>query len=150
MNRNKSLRYALLLALGVFLATSGYAQQPQPAPPAAKPAKSPKKAPVPMVEPVLEPKAMEILKAASDRLAAARAMRFAVVISCTNTAPMSGDMVIPDLHWVVGGGFVVIFLLVGWARCPARQRKEPVKRGLSRVGYARLRAQRVVHTGLRK
>ena len=36
------------------------------------------------------------------------------------------------------------------ARCPARQWKEPIKRRLSRVGYARPRAQRVVHTGLRK
>ena len=84
MIRNKSLRYALLLALGVFLTTSGHAQQPQPAPPAAKPAKpakASKKAPAPAVEPVLEPKALEILKAASDRLAAARAMRFTAVIS---------------------------------------------------------------------
>ena len=30
--------------------------------------------------------------------------------------PVSGDMVIPDLRWVVGGGFIFIFLLVGWAR----------------------------------
>jgi hypothetical protein len=81
MVRDKSLRYTLLLALGVFLATSGYAQQPQSAPPDAKPAKSPKKAPAPVVEPVLEPKALEILKAASDRLAAARSMRFTAVMS---------------------------------------------------------------------
>ena len=81
MIRNKSLKYALLLALGVFLATSGHAQQPQPAPPAAKSAKASKKTAAPAVEPVLEPKAMEILKAASDRLAAARAMRFTAVIS---------------------------------------------------------------------
>jgi hypothetical protein len=66
--------------VGVFLATSGYAQQSQPAPPAAKPAKAPKKAPAPVVEPVLE-KALELLKAASDRLAAARTMRFTAVIS---------------------------------------------------------------------
>ena len=58
----------------MFLTTSGHAQQSQPAPPAAKPAKpakASKKAPAPVVEPVLEPKALEILKAASDRLAAA-------------------------------------------------------------------------------
>jgi hypothetical protein len=84
MIRDKSLRYALLLALGVCLATSGHAQQPQPTPQAAKSAKSakaPKKAPTPVVEPVLEPKALEILKAASDRLAAARTMSFTAVIS---------------------------------------------------------------------
>ena len=50
MIRNKSLRYALLLALGVFLTTSGHAQQPQPAPPAAKPAKAPSNAAEPAVE----------------------------------------------------------------------------------------------------
>jgi len=37
--------------------------------------------------------------------------------------PVSGDMVIPDLRWVVGGGFVVIFLLVGWVRA-ARQNQQ--------------------------
>ena len=47
MIRNKSLRYALLLALGVFLATSGHAQQSQPAPQAAKPAKASKTAAAP-------------------------------------------------------------------------------------------------------
>jgi hypothetical protein len=33
--------------------------------------------------------------------------------------PASGDLVIPDLRWLVGGGFVVIFLLVGWIRAVA-------------------------------
>jgi hypothetical protein len=81
MIRDKSLKYALLLAFGMFLATSGHAQQPQPAPQAAKSAKAPKKAAAPAVEPVLEPKALEILKAASDRLAAAHTMSFTAVIS---------------------------------------------------------------------
>src|SRR5499427_3177503 len=84
MIRDKSLKYVLLLVFGVCLATSGHAQQPQPAPQSAKPAKAAKaskKAAAPAVEPVLEPKALEILKAASDRLAAARTMRFTAVIS---------------------------------------------------------------------
>ena len=81
MMRDKFFGCALLLALGVFLATSGHAQQPQPAPQAPKPAKASKKAAAPDVAPVLEPKAIEILKAASDRLAAARAMRFTAVMS---------------------------------------------------------------------
>ena len=96
MIRNKSLRYALLLALGVFLTTSGHAQQPQPAPPAAKPAKpakASKKAPAPVVEPVLEPKALEILKAASDRLAAARTMRFTAVISYESSSRLGPPLV---------------------------------------------------------
>jgi hypothetical protein len=81
MIREKFLRCALLLALGVFLATSGHAQPPPRAPQAAKPAKVSKKAAAPTVKPVLEPKALEILKAASDRLAAARSMSFTAVIS---------------------------------------------------------------------
>jgi hypothetical protein len=81
MLRDKSLKYALLLAVGVCLATSGYAQQSRPATPAAKSAKASKKAAAPAVAPVLEPKALEILKAASDRLAAARTMRFTAVVS---------------------------------------------------------------------
>ena len=93
MLRDKSLKYALLLALGVFLATSGHAQQPQPAPQAAKPAKASKKAAAPDVEPVLEPKALELLKAASDRLAAARAMRFTAVISYESPSRLGPPLV---------------------------------------------------------
>jgi hypothetical protein len=87
------LRYALPLALGVFLATSGDAQQSPPAPPAAKPAKASKKAAAPAVEPVLEPRALEILKAASDRLAAARAMRFTVVSSYESPSRLGPPLV---------------------------------------------------------
>ena len=32
--------------------------------------------------------------------------------------PASGATVVPDLRWLVGGGFVMIFLLVGWVRAP--------------------------------
>ena len=92
MIRDKSLRYALLLALGVFLATSEHAQ-PQPASQAAKPAKASKKAPASVVEPVLEPKALEILKAASDRLAAAHAMRFTAVISYESPSRLGPPLV---------------------------------------------------------
>jgi hypothetical protein len=34
--------------------------------------------------------------------------------------PVSRDIVIPDLRWLIGGGFVVIFLLVGWIRAARR------------------------------
>ena len=91
--RTKFLRYALLLALGMFLATSGDAQQSQPAPQAAKPAKASKKAAAPVLEPVLEPKAIEILKAASERLAAARAMRFTAVISYESPSRLGPPLV---------------------------------------------------------
>src|SRR4029450_8590776 len=93
MSRDKFLRYALLLALVVCLATSGYAQQSQPVPPAAKPAKSPRKAATPVVEPVLEPKAIELLKAASPHPAAARTMRFTAVISYENPSRLGLPLV---------------------------------------------------------
>jgi hypothetical protein len=83
----------LLLALGVFLATSGHAQPPPRAPQAAKPAKVSKKAVAPTVKPVLEPKALEILKAASDRLAAARTMRFTAVISYESPSRLGPPLV---------------------------------------------------------
>lgn len=34
--------------------------------------------------------------------------------------PVKGDMVIPDLRWVVGGACLAIFLLVGWVRATRR------------------------------
>jgi Predicted periplasmic protein (DUF2092) len=83
----------LLLALGVFLATVGNAQQPQQAPQASKPARSPKKAAARAVEPVLEPKAIELLKAASDRLAAARSMSFTAVISYESPSRLGPPLV---------------------------------------------------------
>jgi hypothetical protein len=88
MTRDKFLRYALVL--GICLATSGYAQQSQPAPPAAK---ASKKAVAPAVEPVLELKAVEILKAASDRLAAAQAMRFTAVSSYESPSRLGPPLV---------------------------------------------------------
>src|SRR5262247_2392601 len=93
MSRDKSLRYALLLALVVCLATSGHAQPSQHTPQAAKPAKASKKAPAPAVAPVLEPKALAILKAASDRLAAAHAMRFTAVISYESPSRLGPPLV---------------------------------------------------------
>ena len=92
MIHNKFLGGVLLLAFGMFLAASGHAQPPQ-APQAAKPAKSSKKAVAPAVEPVLEPKAIEILKAASDRLAAARSMRFTAVISYESPSRLGPPLV---------------------------------------------------------
>jgi hypothetical protein len=92
MIRDTFLRCALLLALGVCLATSGHAQPPQ-TPQAAKPAKASKKAAAPAVEPVLEPKAIELLKAASDRLAAAHSMSFTAVISYESPSRLGPPLV---------------------------------------------------------
>jgi len=46
-----------------------------------------------VVEPVLEPKAIEILKAARDRLAAARAMRLTAVISYESSSRLGPPLV---------------------------------------------------------
>ncbi len=34
--------------------------------------------------------------------------------------PASGDMVMPDLRWIVGGSFAFVFLLFGWLRAARR------------------------------
>src|SRR6266436_8075449 len=93
MIRDKSFRCALLLALGVFLATSGHAQPPPHAPQAAKHAKVPKKAAASTVKPELEPKVLELLKAASDRLAAARSMSFTTVLSYESPSRLGPPLV---------------------------------------------------------
>jgi hypothetical protein len=73
MIRRNVVTCALWLALGVCLAASADAQQQQPSQPAASPAPSAAALP-------LEPKAIEILKASSNRLAAARTMSFTAVV----------------------------------------------------------------------
>jgi len=81
MNQHKFLGRALLLAIGIVLAAGVNAQSGQPAPKAAKMGKAPKKPAAPAVQLGLEPKAVEILKAASARLAAAKSMAFTAVVS---------------------------------------------------------------------
>jgi hypothetical protein len=73
MVRDKPFGWALLLAWGVLLggAGAGCQQAPQEA---REPA-------APSAAPVLEPKALDLLKASSSRLAAARTMRFTAVVS---------------------------------------------------------------------
>ena len=34
--------------------------------------------------------------------------------------PVSGNTVIPDPRWVIGGAFVIIFLTAGWVRATRR------------------------------
>jgi len=79
MMRGKSIRRALITALIVFLANVGGVQGAQQAPKKAQP-KSPAKKPEPVIEAVIEPKAIDILKAACSRLAAAKSMKFTAVI----------------------------------------------------------------------
>lgn len=83
MIKDKSLVFSLLQAfvLVVFLAVGGNAEQTKQASKASKPAKSPSEEELPMVQMTLEPKAIDILKASSNRLASARTMSFTAVVS---------------------------------------------------------------------
>ena len=76
-----SVRSASLVLAALLLVVGAAAQGAQPAPAASKPAKPPAKKVVPLIEGVIEPKAIELLKAASSRLAAAKSMKFTAVIS---------------------------------------------------------------------
>jgi hypothetical protein len=82
MMKDKSLAWSLLLSLAlvVFLATGGNTEQTKQASKASKPAKSQSKEEPPVVQLTLEPKAIDLLKAASNRLASARTMSFTAVV----------------------------------------------------------------------
>jgi hypothetical protein len=87
MIRYKFFGRALLLAAGMALAVGASAQSAQPAQKASKATKATKttkaakKPAAPAVQAGLEPKAIDILKAASARLAAAKSMAFTAVVS---------------------------------------------------------------------
>ncbi len=68
----------LLVLLGVLLTASGNAQQQAPG--SSKHAKASRKKAPPPVKLVLEPKAIDILKAACSRLAAAHSMSFTAIV----------------------------------------------------------------------
>src|SRR5437660_5234094 len=75
MIRNKSIGWVLLLASAALLAIPNAQSKPKKK---AKPAAA-EASPAPEPSPALEPKAIEILKAASSRLAAARTLKFTAV-----------------------------------------------------------------------
>jgi hypothetical protein len=81
MIRNKFLSWTMLMALGLFLTAVNAQNPPQSSKPSAtqKKAVPAKKPVVTQPKPDLEPKAIQILKATSDRLAAARTMAFTAV-----------------------------------------------------------------------
>src|SRR5438046_4221109 len=76
--RIKSLRWALLIASAAVLAVPNAQSKPPAAKKKGKPAAA-EATPAPEPSPALEPKAIEILKAASSRLAAARTAKFTAV-----------------------------------------------------------------------
>jgi hypothetical protein len=78
--RSRGLR-GLALAVGLAVAAAAAAQAPQPAPKTAKPAtKAAKKPAAPEFKLVLEPRAMDLLRATSARLAAAKSMSFTATV----------------------------------------------------------------------
>lgn len=86
----KLRRWPLLLVLSLFL-NAVVAQGAQQAPTAKSTAKVASKAPA--FKPVLEPKAIELLKAASSRLAAARSMSFTAVVSYESPSRLGPPLV---------------------------------------------------------
>ncbi len=76
MTQYKFIGRAVLLAAGVFLTAGVNAQQPPAALKVPEPAQPPSKEAAPAVKPMLEPQALDLLKAMSDRLAAAKSMSF--------------------------------------------------------------------------
>jgi len=78
MVRNKSIGWVLLLALGALLAIPNAQGKPQAAKKKGKTTAT-EASPAPEATPSLEPKALDILKAASSRLAAARTLKFNAV-----------------------------------------------------------------------
>jgi len=79
-------RMLLLAVLGVIVAARVGAKQPPPGSGAAKAAKSSRKKAAPKQE--LEPKALDILKAACDRLAAAHSMSFTAIVMYENPSTL--------------------------------------------------------------
>jgi hypothetical protein len=71
---------ALLAVFGLIVAASVNGARAQQTPGAAKHAKASRKKAAPPAKPVLEPKALDILKAACSRLAAAHSMSFTVIV----------------------------------------------------------------------
>src|SRR6266536_1537523 len=71
----------LLVALSLLVVAGASAQQPPGTPSAPAPAPPAPPAAQPAPAPALEPKAIEVLKASSSRLAAARTMSFTAVVS---------------------------------------------------------------------
>ena len=82
-NRARAIGLAAVLALSLSPAASATAQQPTPTPPAAPPA----------IELPREPKALDILRASSRRLAAARTMSFTAVVSYESPSRLGPPLV---------------------------------------------------------
>jgi hypothetical protein len=83
----------IAIAACLCLATGVNAQQPPQSQPSAKPAAKPAKSAAPTYHPGLEPHAIDILKAASARLAAAKSMTFTAVVSYESPSRLGPPLV---------------------------------------------------------
>ena len=95
------LGHALVLVAGMALAAGANAQSAQPAPKAAKQAKVARGPAAPALQMGLEPKAIEILKAASARLAAAKSMGFTAVVSYESPSRLGPPLIYSSKSEVV-------------------------------------------------
>jgi hypothetical protein len=96
MMHAKFLGSALLFAVAVMVAAASEGQQTSPTQPRHKTAKtvtSAKKATTPAAQMGLEPRAIDILKAASARLAAAKSMAFTAVVSYESPSRLGPPLV---------------------------------------------------------
>jgi hypothetical protein len=86
-------RNALVMVAGSLVVLGAHAQQAAPATKATKPAKPAAKSSVMTFQPGLEPKAVDILKAASAKLAAAKTMTFTAVVSYESATRLGPPLV---------------------------------------------------------
>jgi hypothetical protein len=89
---------ATVFALAVCLASSGGAQQAKTPPKAA--AKQAQAAPAPDYQPGLDPHALAIIKAACDRLSAARSMTFTAIVSYENPSRLGPPLIYSTMSQV--------------------------------------------------
>jgi hypothetical protein len=93
MTYAKFLCCVTVAALGLCLIANGNAQQPQKTQHTAKAAARPAKAAAPAFHPGLEPRAIDVLKAACARLAAAKSMAFTAVVSYESPSRLGPPLV---------------------------------------------------------
>jgi len=97
MTRTRMLGCTVMAALGAFLAAAATAQAVAQAPEAgATPGAPAHDVTIPAFQPGLEPRAIEILKAASARLAAAKSMAFTAVVSYEGPSLVGPPLVYSD------------------------------------------------------
>lgn len=101
MMRTKFLSSALLLAVGLAFTAGSAGQQTSPAKSVQKASKPAKKSAAPAALMGLEPRAIDILKAASARLAAAKSMSFTAVVSYESPSRLGPPLVYATKSHVV-------------------------------------------------